>query len=184
MHYVFDTGLKYFPSPSGSLDALVRQQLEFAARDVGILNAPPPVSDSDDLVTEMGEYLTRTAMLWAQLTEQLVHGPHIAQTTIQAHERSKAVSHLSDLAEVAKIDVNIAKLRFVCLLIASAASHRPIPDRFVSHRVEKTKERERGGGEERERWKKETTVKKREERKKEIKRRRRETNKQIKKGTR
>ncbi|KAG6009187.1 hypothetical protein E4U54_008595 [Claviceps lovelessii] len=112
MHYVFDTGLKYFPSPSGSLDALVRQQLEFAARDVGILNAPPPVSDSDDLVTEMGEYLTRTAMLWAQLTEQLVHGPHIAQTTIQAHERSKAVSHLSDLAEVAKIDVNIAKLRF------------------------------------------------------------------------
>ncbi|KAG6006210.1 hypothetical protein E4U21_007249 [Claviceps maximensis] len=109
--HVFDTGLKYFFSPSGSLDALIRQQLEFAARDVGMMNNPPPGSGSEDLVVELGEYLTRTAMLWAQLTEQLVHGPHIAQTTIQAHERSRIISQLSDLAEVARIDVNVAKLR-------------------------------------------------------------------------
>ncbi|KAG5925300.1 hypothetical protein E4U42_004430 [Claviceps africana] len=109
--YVFDAGLKYFSSPGGSLDTLVRQQLEFAARDVGMMSSHPPVSDSGDLVTELGEYLTQTATLWAQLTEQLVHGPHIAQTTIKAHERSRAMSHLSDLAEVARIDVNVAKLR-------------------------------------------------------------------------
>ncbi|KAG5946087.1 hypothetical protein E4U53_006634, partial [Claviceps sorghi] len=108
--YVFDTGLKYFSSPGGSLDNLVRQQLEFAARDVGMMNTHHQGSDSGDLVTELGEYFTQTAMLWAQLTEQLVHGSHIAQTTIKAHERSKAISHLSDLAEVARIDVNVAKL--------------------------------------------------------------------------
>ncbi|KAG5982957.1 hypothetical protein E4U55_001057 [Claviceps digitariae] len=113
MPYVFDNGLKYFSSSNGNLDALVRQQLEFAAQDVGVMYTPPSESDSEDLVAELGEYLTRTAMLWAQLTEQLVHGPHIAQTAIQAHERSKAVSHLSDLAEVARIDVNVAKLRHI-----------------------------------------------------------------------
>ncbi|KAG6036657.1 hypothetical protein E4U41_005565 [Claviceps citrina] len=111
--HVFDTGLRTFHSRSGSLDMLVRQHLEFAALDVGMMNTPPPGSDSleEDIVSEIGDYFTRTAMLWARLTEQLAHGTHIVQASHRAHERSKAVSHLSDLSEVARVDVNIAKLR-------------------------------------------------------------------------
>lgn len=99
---------------------LVRQQLDVAVRNVGMMNFPLQGSDSEDLVAELGEYFARTALLWAQLTEQLVHAPQVAESSQQAHERSRAVSHLSDLAEVARIDVNMEKLRFVHLPISSA----------------------------------------------------------------
>ncbi|KAG6304111.1 hypothetical protein E4U09_000020 [Claviceps aff. purpurea] len=109
--HVFDSGLRSLSSSSDILNMLVRQQLDVAVRNVGMMNFPLQGSDSEDLVAELGEYFARTALLWAQLTEQLVHAPQVAESSQQAHERSRAVSHLSDLAEVARIDVNMEKLR-------------------------------------------------------------------------
>ncbi|GAO14996.1 hypothetical protein UVI_02027770 [Ustilaginoidea virens] len=58
----------------------------------------------------MGDYFARTSILWAQLTEHLIKGPHITQASIKAHERCRTESHMSDFAELARIDVNISKL--------------------------------------------------------------------------
>ncbi|KJK74533.1 hypothetical protein H634G_10166 [Metarhizium anisopliae BRIP 53293] len=108
---LFEAGLRNSPSQSGFLDSLVKQQLEIASRDME-MNTPPPLSsDSEDLVSDLGEYFTRTAAIWAQLTQRLIKGPHIIQASFRAHERSRAESRMSDLAELAKIDMGLSKLR-------------------------------------------------------------------------
>lgn len=111
LRHVFDTGLRSFAPRSGNLDMLVQQQLELVARNFDMRNTPPQNSDSEDLIAEMGDYFTRTAMLWAHLTEHLAQGPHIDQESHRAHERSKAETHLSDLREIVRIDVHTARLR-------------------------------------------------------------------------
>ena len=111
--HLFETGLRNTSQPS-YLDTLIRQQLELVSRGL-YMNAPQHVSAGGpfDVVSEIGEYLTRTSILWAQLTEHLIKGPHINQASYRAHERSQQQSHMSNLAEVAKIDVDIGRLRYV-----------------------------------------------------------------------
>lgn len=94
----------------GYLHSLVRQQLNLVA-EVRETNSPCPFANSEDLVSNLGDYFAHTAIIWARLTELLSTGPHVAQEAHAAHERSKAQSHMSDLAEIAKMDINIARLR-------------------------------------------------------------------------
>ncbi|TWU75943.1 hypothetical protein ED733_006472 [Metarhizium rileyi] len=108
--HLFEAGLSSCPTRSGFLDSIVQQQLELASRDMKT-NTPPPSSEPEDLVSDLGEYFTRTATIWAQLTQQLIKGPHITQASYRAHERSRTESRMSDLAELAKFDVGLTKLR-------------------------------------------------------------------------
>ncbi|KID67655.1 hypothetical protein MAN_04413, partial [Metarhizium hybridum] len=133
---LFEAGLRNSPSQSGFLDSLVKQQLEIASRDME-MNTPPPLSsDSEDLVSDLGEYFTRTAAIWAQLTQRLIKGPHIIQASFRAHERSRAESRMSDLAELAKIDMGLSKLRprftFQLTILGSRADRQigDLSDRF------------------------------------------------------
>lgn len=111
--FVFNAGLRNGTSQSESLEFIVQRQLGLLSRELEMNTPPPSSSDSEDLVSELGEYFTRTAAMWAQLTQYLVKGPHITQAAVKACERSQAMSHMSDLGELAKIDVDLSKLKYV-----------------------------------------------------------------------
>lgn len=111
--YVFDAGLRNISSKSESLHSIIQLQLDLISQEAEMNTPPPSSSDSEDIVTELGEYFTRTAAMWAQLTQQLIKGPHITQAAVMACERSKSLSHMSDLGELAKIDVDLSRLRYV-----------------------------------------------------------------------
>lgn len=111
--HLFKAGLGNPSSQSDYLDTIVQKEIELASRDVEMRTPPPSSPHAEDLVSELGEYFARTATMWAQLTQQLIKGPHITEASYQAHERSRRQSHMSDLAEVATIDYNLSKLKYV-----------------------------------------------------------------------
>lgn len=77
------------------------------------MHSPPPSSPSSgNLLNDMGDNFSLTALMWAYLTENLLKR-HLEQVMLKAHERSRAESGMSDLSEVARIDVDIARLQYV-----------------------------------------------------------------------
>lgn len=110
--HIFEVGVGALPS--AFLDKLVREHIERAMEDLDLNSPPPPApSSSDLLLNDMGHYFSRTAMMWAYLTENLLKGPHLEQALLKAHDRSRTDSGMSDLSEVARIDVDIARLQYV-----------------------------------------------------------------------
>ncbi|POR34632.1 Uncharacterized protein TPAR_05172 [Tolypocladium paradoxum] len=106
--HIFEPGVDALSS--AFLDKLVREHIERAMEDLDMNSPPPSAPSSGDLLNDMGDYFSRTAMMWAYLTENLLKGPHLEQAMLKAHERSRADSGMSDLSEVARIDMDIARL--------------------------------------------------------------------------
>ncbi|PTB55939.1 hypothetical protein M431DRAFT_494382 [Trichoderma harzianum CBS 226.95] len=121
--HVFKFGLTT-PPATESLEELIQQHLKQAARKVelaagDLFSASVPSSESCSaeprdvaaLVTEMGDYLARTAMIWSSLIQSLIQGPHIDQVTLQILEKSRADTRVSDLAASVSMDVTLSRLR-------------------------------------------------------------------------
>ncbi|KAM4062881.1 hypothetical protein HRG_007700 [Hirsutella rhossiliensis] len=108
--HVFEPGLGASQSPL--LESLIREHLERATHDLDMNTPPPSTLGSEDLLlNDMGDYLCRTATLWAYLTDRLLKGPHLEQAAFRAHERSRTGTGMSDLTEVARVDIDITRLR-------------------------------------------------------------------------
>ncbi|KJZ78616.1 hypothetical protein HIM_02007 [Hirsutella minnesotensis 3608] len=108
--HVFEPGLDALSSPL--LEKLIREHLERASHDLDATTPPPSAGSSGDfLLNDMGDYFCRTAVLWAYLTDQLLKGPHLEQAAYHAHERSRTDTGMSDLSEVARLDMDITRLR-------------------------------------------------------------------------
>ncbi|KAK6451220.1 hypothetical protein FP744_10007471 [Trichoderma asperellum] len=118
--HLFTFGLPTSPI-SLSLESLVLQYLKQASQsvqrveEVSPLSSGPTCSSSPDdasaLLTEMGDYLTRTAMIWAYLIENLIKGPHIDHVTLQILENSRAKTNVADLTEATSLDITLGRLR-------------------------------------------------------------------------
>ncbi|PTB44200.1 hypothetical protein M441DRAFT_343617 [Trichoderma asperellum CBS 433.97] len=118
--HLFTFGLPASPI-SLSLEGLVLQYLKQASQsvqrveEVSPLSSGPTCSSSPDdataLLTEMGDYLTRTAMIWAYLIENLIKGPHIDHVTLQILENSRAKTNVADLTEATSLDITLGRLR-------------------------------------------------------------------------
>lgn len=120
--HLFTFGLPSAPV-SLSLEGLILQYLKQASQSVeqveilSPLSSKPKCSSSPDdaaaLLTEMGDYLTRTAMIWAYLIEYLIKGSHIDHVTLQILENSRAKTNVADLSEAASLDMTLGRLRYV-----------------------------------------------------------------------
>lgn len=124
--HLFTFGLPTSPI-SLSLESLVLQYLKQASQsvqrveEVSPLSSGPTCSSSPDdasaLLTEMGDYLTRTAMIWAYLIENLIKGPHIDHVTLQILENSRAKTNVADLTEATSLDITLGRLRCVYFIV-------------------------------------------------------------------
>jgi hypothetical protein len=120
---VFESGLDGPPksSPnSTSLESIIRHKLENAVRETysGSTNSPESpqsCSEPGSVLNEMGDYLTRTASIWARLTQDLMMGSHIDDLAMDAHEQANRETRLSDLSAVVAIDTELGKLRYVLM---------------------------------------------------------------------
>ncbi|PFH57138.1 hypothetical protein XA68_15468 [Ophiocordyceps unilateralis] len=112
--HVFEHALDASISSSPLLDQLVRQHLDGAAHEIDMMESRPPRS-GDFLLNDMGDYFCRTATLWAYLTESLLDGHILEEATLRAHERSRTDTGMSDLSNVARVDVDISRLRDMSL---------------------------------------------------------------------
>ena len=121
---VFDSGLDGFSSPY--LDKIVRNSISRAMETLDISAPSPGPPNASDLLNDMGDYCSRTAMMWDLVTENLLKGPHLEQAARKAHERSCTDSGMSDLSEVARIDMDIDRLRYDPFPFAFP--HIPNPD--------------------------------------------------------
>ncbi|RDA91239.1 hypothetical protein CP533_0664 [Ophiocordyceps camponoti-saundersi (nom. inval.)] len=105
---IFESGLNDTSSPL--LEQLVRQHLAAHQPDMTMMDSRPSRS-GDFLLNDMGDYFCRTATLWAHLTESLLDARLLEEATVRAHERSRTDTGMSDLTNVARIDVDITRLR-------------------------------------------------------------------------
>lgn len=109
--HIFEPALDASSSPL--LESLIRDHLECATHDLAMSTPPPSTPGCGDLLlNDMGDYLYRTATLWAYLTDRLLKGPQLEQAAYNAHERSRTGTGMSDLTEVARVDVDITRLRY------------------------------------------------------------------------
>ncbi|RDA84596.1 hypothetical protein CP532_6045 [Ophiocordyceps camponoti-leonardi (nom. inval.)] len=113
---VFESGLINASSPL--LDQLVRRHLERASAahqaEMTMMDSRTPRS-GDFLLNDMGDYFCRTASLWASLTDSLLDRHLLEEATVRAHERSRTDTGMSDLTNVARVDVDISRLRDMSL---------------------------------------------------------------------
>ncbi|KAK4072697.1 uncharacterized protein Triagg1_5742 [Trichoderma aggressivum f. europaeum] len=132
--HVFKFGLTT-PPATESLETLILEHLELAAHKVelaagDLFSASAPSSESCPagpqdvaaLVTEMGDYLARTALIWSSLIQSLIQGPHIDHVTLQILEKSRADTRVSDLAASVSMDVTLSRLRYVYVASSSTVS--------------------------------------------------------------
>ncbi|KAL7938628.1 hypothetical protein V8C35DRAFT_83212 [Trichoderma chlorosporum] len=121
--HVFSFGLTT-PPATETLETLILKHLETAAHKAQLSagdlfsssvtsseSCPATSQDSAALVTEMGDYLARTAMIWSSLIQGLIQGPHIDHVTLQILERSRADTRTSDIAASVSMDVTLSRLR-------------------------------------------------------------------------
>ena len=122
MAQLFESGL--VDSPTTVIDALVRHSIEVSARQVKVepeaipmmsptssLADTSPPDNSHPLIREMSRFLTRTAVVWAQLTDGLSKGPHIDHVIQEVHQQAQHDSSLADLGTISAVDVDITRLR-------------------------------------------------------------------------
>ncbi|KAI1062863.1 hypothetical protein LB507_005669 [Fusarium sp. FIESC RH6] len=70
----------------------------------------PSPEQSQNLVSDIGEYLMQAAQTWAQMTDALVESRQIQQAVVDAHEQALNNNHLSDLSTVVSMDMDLSKL--------------------------------------------------------------------------
>ena len=83
----------------------------------------PSHEQSQNLVSDIGEYLMQAAQTWAQMTDALVESRQVQQAVVDAHEQALNNNHLSDLSTVVSMDMDLSKLWYV-------SSHDMMPDRY------------------------------------------------------
>ncbi|KYK55136.1 hypothetical protein DCS_07098 [Drechmeria coniospora] len=131
--HVFESGFRNLESHL--LENLIRAHLERALEDLDQRSPPQPFSSSNsrDLLIEMGDYFSRTAVMWGYLTDNLLNAPNLAQAAIKAHERSRTDSGMSDLSEIAQIDLDTTRLRYAHSLEfrTSCLSYKHSPSRVL-----------------------------------------------------
>ncbi|UKZ76508.1 hypothetical protein TrVFT333_004214 [Trichoderma virens FT-333] len=115
--HVFTFGLNATHATE-ALENLILEHLERAARKVrlnvgDLFSAPCPAEPQDvaALVTEMGDYLARTALIWSALIQSLIQGPHIDQVTLQILEKSRVDTGVADITASVSMDVTLSRLR-------------------------------------------------------------------------
>ncbi|KAF5017172.1 hypothetical protein F66182_10928 [Fusarium sp. NRRL 66182] len=114
---VFESGINAIPSnpmEPNSLDALVRHQLEDASRELAATKVElttPSAEQHQNIISDVGEYLTQTAQMWLALTDRLVEGSHVTLAAEEAHEQSFNKTHMAELRPMATMDLDISKLR-------------------------------------------------------------------------
>ncbi|EHK23746.1 uncharacterized protein TRIVIDRAFT_147872 [Trichoderma virens Gv29-8] len=115
--HVFTFGLNATHATE-ALENLILEHLEQAARKVrlnvgDLFSAPCPAEPQDvaALVTEMGDYLARTALIWSALIQSLIQGPHIDQVTLQILEKSRVDTGVADITASVSMDVTLSRLR-------------------------------------------------------------------------
>ncbi|KAK2596681.1 hypothetical protein QQS21_006256 [Conoideocrella luteorostrata] len=111
---LFEKGLGHSPSQADDLDTLIRKQLELAVQRLDdIKTTAPSASGTKDLLSEVGDYFVRTALIWSQLAENMLQGPHVIQASQLAHERAEQKCGLSDYVELYDVDARVFKLRAI-----------------------------------------------------------------------
>jgi hypothetical protein len=70
----------------------------------------PSPEQSQNLVSDIGEYLMQAAQTWAQMTDALVESRQVQQAVVDAHEQALNNNHLSDLSTVVTMDMDLSKL--------------------------------------------------------------------------
>ncbi|KAH0492780.1 hypothetical protein TgHK011_007716 [Trichoderma gracile] len=104
----------HMSSPLGSLRRLVQEATGgFSSPSDSSRSESCPAAQQDvaALVTEMGDYLARTAMIWSCLIQSLIQGPHIDLVTLQILQKSKADTRVADLSASVSMDVTLSRLR-------------------------------------------------------------------------
>ncbi|KAH7319747.1 hypothetical protein B0I35DRAFT_219240 [Stachybotrys elegans] len=127
--------LVHGPQKSGALARVIKENLELAARDMtpSVLTpapsppatlihgpVPPPTDDvpASHLLNDVGEYLMRTAELWARLTEHLTKGPHLEPAVSEVVLASKIISGMAETQAVVGFDMDFTRLRKIRELTA------------------------------------------------------------------
>ncbi|KAL4724693.1 hypothetical protein ACLX1H_008136 [Fusarium chlamydosporum] len=54
--------------------------------------------ETQNIVSDIGEYLTQAAQTWAQMTDALVESRQVQDAVVDAHEQALSNNHLSDLS--------------------------------------------------------------------------------------
>ncbi|RGP68226.1 hypothetical protein FSPOR_5479 [Fusarium sporotrichioides] len=65
---------------------------------------------TQNIVSDIGEYLMQAAQTWAQMTDSLVESRQVQQAVEDAHEHAMSANHLSDLSAVVSMDMDLSKL--------------------------------------------------------------------------
>ncbi|QPC79021.1 hypothetical protein HYE68_009773 [Fusarium pseudograminearum] len=65
---------------------------------------------TQNIVSDIGEYLMQAAQNWAKMTDALVESRQVQQAVEDAHEQAMIINHLSDLSTVVSMDVDLSKL--------------------------------------------------------------------------
>jgi hypothetical protein len=68
---------------------------------------------TQNIVSDIGEYLMQAAQTWAQMTDSLVESRQVQQAVEDAHEHAMSANHLSDLSAVVSMDMDLSKLWYV-----------------------------------------------------------------------
>lgn len=68
---------------------------------------------TQNIVSDIGEYLMQAAQNWAKMTDALVESRQVQQAVEDAHEQAMIINHLSDLSTVVSMDVDLSKLWYV-----------------------------------------------------------------------
>lgn len=114
MQQVFEFGINAAPpgpSKPDSLENVVRCQLAAASREMAMMNALSPGGTTQNLITDIGKYLTQTAQMWLCLTNKLVQGSHVEMAAEDAHQQSHREHRDADLETMVRMDLNIMRLR-------------------------------------------------------------------------
>lgn len=73
--------------------------------------SPQANIDNLHLIEDLGEYLTRTSLLWARFTENLVKGPHMEELARRLHMQSRTETGMSDMSAISLEDSGFTRLR-------------------------------------------------------------------------
>lgn len=93
---------------------LLLQNLEFFSKAMAKQNSSSASSqETQNIVSDIGEYLTQAAQTWAQMTDALVESRQVQDAVVDAHEQALSNNHLSDLSTVVSMDMDLSKLWYV-----------------------------------------------------------------------
>lgn len=142
---LFESGLDGRPEVPATLESIIRQSIAQATGKAGAgleesvsvsASASPASAYGDSVprlefrlqISDLGKYLSRTAMIWAQVTEDLSSGPHVSLALKETLEDAKQQSGLSNWKGVSEIDETVERLRYVISpLMQQPQRHVPLP---------------------------------------------------------